>query len=204
MPGLNTQSYYAAQSSALNVYEANLPDYAPAMYRTPQALHSQLGPQNSGVRMGAAYVNRIPRMNGIQGVYGHGAINMEPTLKGPTATDNGAVMSQLFQPFLNQIHYYTRNLNWYIAYPNAGAVFWGSNPIRKEYFSMRVPVVRTTTSGGPGPVTTRMQPKPRFTSVQRLRRAISVVNYYATQSQSTPNVNSGNAASPIGRVPNGR
>lgn len=200
MPGLGVQSYYAGQSAALNVYETNLPDFAPAMVTTPQRLTSNNDVPFTGRKINSAYVNRIERMDGIQAVYGHGAVNMGEETKGPRSVDSGAVNSTMYQPLLSQIHYYSKNLKWYIAYPNAGAVFYGGNPIRQEYFSMRVPQITTSVTGGPGPHTQRMQPKPRFTSVQTIRRAYGRVKFYATESAGGVLRSNVNASSPTGVV----
>lgn len=202
MPGLNTQAYYRAQSAALNVMEANLPDYAPAMATVNTPLTDSLKVPFTGVKINSPYVSRVPRMNGIRGVYGYGSVDMGRTTKGPISVDDGAVNIQLFQPLMKSLHFFSQNLKWYIAYPNGAAVFLGSNPVRYQYWSMRVPQIQVPTSGGPGPITTRMSPKPRWSQVQHVRRAIGRVKYFATQP--APGVVSpmNTAAGTIGRVPN--
>lgn len=178
-----------------------MPEFAPAMTTTPQLLTSHLSVPASSVRTMSAVVSRIPRMNGLEYVYGYGAVNMTGSPKIPTSKDNGAVNSTQFQPLLQALHYYSKNLRWYIMYPNGAAVFRGSNPVRYQYYSMKVPQINTRTSGGPGGIGVRMQAKPRWTAVQKVQRAAAAVRYYATESgRGVTQHADRNASSTTGRV----
>lgn len=195
----SSDPYAQRESASLNFYERDMPDFAPAMVNTPQPLQNRLNVPPSNVRTRAAVVSRVPRMNGLSYLWGYGGVNMSGSRKVPTSLDNGSVNSSQFQPVLQVLHDYSRNTKWYIAYPNGAAVFQGSNPVRYEYYSMRVPQIPVRTSGGPGPITQHMQPKPRFSRVQRISRAIAQIKYYSTLPASSNNPANG-AASAVGRV----
>lgn len=193
--------YAQRESSSLNFYERQMPDFAPSMVNTPQKLTDHLDVPSATVRTRASVVSRIPRMDGLQFMWGYGGVNMGGSSKIPTSADNGAVNSSQFQQVLQVLHDYSRNYKWYIVYPNGAAVFRGGNPVRYEYYSMKVPQVSTSTSGGPGPVTQRMEPKPRFTGVQKVSRAIAKIKYYSTlPASNTSTAKNDQASSPIGRV----
>lgn len=166
-----------------DVYDNGIPEFAPSMTTTPQLLTGHLTVPHATARTRSAVVSRIPRMNGIEGVYGYGAVNMGGSPRLPSGDNTGTVASSDFQPLMQQLHFYSKNLKWYIAYPNGAAVFQGSNPVRYQYYSMRVPQISTRVSGGPGPVTMTMQPKPRWNAVQKVKRAVAQVKYFSTLPQ---------------------
>lgn len=178
-----------------DVYDNGMPEFAPQMMTTPQLLTGHLTAPHATARTRSAVVSRVPRMNGIQGVYGYGAVNMGDSPRYPQGANTGAVNSSAFQPYNQMLHFYSRNLKWYIFYPNGAAVFRGSNPVRYQYYSMRVPQINTRTSGGPGPITMVMQPKPRWGAVQRVQRAVASIKYFATSSQNATQVSPQNLSS---------
>lgn len=184
-----------------NVYNNGaMPEFAPQMVTTPQLLTSHLKVPSASVRTRAPVVSRIPRMNGLEYMYSYGAVNMGGSPKIPHTVDSGVVNSTQFQPLLQALHFYAKNLKWYTVYPNGAAVFQGSNPVRYQYYSMKVPQINTRTSGGPGPIGVRMQPKPRWSSVQKVQRAVAAVRYYATQASNQGVLQHSGGSSTVGRV----
>lgn len=183
-----------------DVYDNGMPEFAPQMMTTPQLLTGHLSAPHATARTRSAVVSRIPRMNGIEGVYGYGAVNMGNSPRYPVGANTGAVPSSSYQTYNQMLHFFSRNLKWYIAYPNGAAVFQGSNPVRYQYYSMRVPQIATRTSGGPGPVTMTMTPKPRWGAVQRVQRAVAQVRYFGTQGGNVAKGNPSSLSSSAGAV----
>lgn len=137
-------------------------------------------------------VSRKPRRDGILQAWAWGAVDMgEQTASLPSGgAYSGAVRSTNFQTSLVQLQDWSQNLKWYICYPMAGAVFQGSKDIRYTYPSFRTPQPQVRLSGGPGSVNVRMQARPRFSAVQRVRQYNTAPRYYSTQSANTANVKS--------------
>jgi hypothetical protein len=95
---------------------------------------------------------------------------------------NGNVRSTAFQPILVQLHDWQMNDKWYIAWNGTGSgMFQNSKKERYAYPSFRVSQVNTSLTGGPGPSTMRMGPRPRFTSVQAIQKYTAQPSYYNTQ-----------------------
>jgi hypothetical protein len=149
-------------------------------------LSSALARPVVGPKVNAAFVSRKERLNGLRFNWAWGANNMgEQTASLPGETEgglNGFVRSTKFQPILVQLHDWQTNDQWYIAWNGNGAgMFQHQKRERYQYPSFRVSQIKTSVTGGPGPQSMRMQPRPRFTSVQAIKKYTAQPSYYNTQ-----------------------
>jgi hypothetical protein len=147
-------------------------------------LSSRLVRPTVGPKTDAAYVSRKPRLNGLKFNWSWGGINMGKQIDSLPGVDggglNGFVRRSKFQPVLVQLHDWQTNDKWYIAWNGTGAgMFNYQKKERYTYPSFRVAQVRTNTSGGVG--TARMTNRPRYTSVQAIRKYTAQPSYYNTQ-----------------------
>jgi len=184
LPGANTSDIYAKRAAdSLSVYNAEQVPPATSYAGVRSRLSSALGFQNSRVtNKNSAVVSRKERLQGLFYNWAWGGNDMYRQAQslpqsGPSGLD-GQVNNSTFQKILVQLHDWSINSNWYIAYPMAGAVFNGSDTVRGTYPSFRVSVIQTNTSGASGP--SRMTPTPRFTAVQRVPKYSSSPRYYST------------------------
>lgn len=188
--------YYQSQNAWLDKRYGE--DAVPArnFVATKSPLHDKKPKQYSGVKTWAPYVDRRPRRNGLLYAWAWGSVNMgEQTASLPSGgTYSGAVRSTNFQTSLVQLQDWSQNLKWYICYPMAGAVFQGSKDVRYTYPSFRTPQPKVRTSGGPGTPGVRMQPRPRFSAVQRVSQYNTKPRYYSTQSANVTNLQSGGSS----------
>jgi hypothetical protein len=125
-------------------------------------------------------------MNGLRFNWSWGGINMGaltqslPGVKGGGL--NGFVRRTDAQPTLVQLHDWQTNDNWYIAWNGTGAgMFQNQKAERYTYPSFRVSQVNTSLTGGPGPASMKMNLKPRFTSVQAIKKYTARPSYYNTK-----------------------
>lgn len=184
--GLNRDpgGYAARANASLDVYNAEIEPPATNYADVQSALKSGLatpGARNSNRT--AAFVSRIPRMLGLVFNYSWGAINQGDNTASLPVTNgglNGMVNSTRFQQVLVQLHDWQTNRHWYIDYPMAGAVFMGGNPVRGTYPSFRTEQISTNATGGAGP--SRMQPRNRYTAVQKVPKYNAAPRFYATVS----------------------
>lgn len=189
-PLVNSPESYAQRANAsLGIYNAEMEPPATSYASTTSALSGRLARPVVGPKTDAAYVSRKPRMNGLRFMWAWGGLNMfGQTASLPHVTEglNGFVRSTAFQPTLVQLHDWQLNDKWYIAWNGNGAgMFTHQRPERYQYPSFRVPQIKTSATGGPGPVTMRMAQKPRFTSVQAIRKYTAQPSYYNTKSSNT-------------------
>lgn len=180
--------YDKRNSDAESVYNADLVPPATSYATVRSGLSVQgFAPPTLRPKTRAAYVNRIERRDGIRNMWSWGAVNMFPfTASLPKKASGGmspGVNSTEFQPNLVQLHDWSQNDQWYICWNGTGSgLFQGSQEIRYDYPSFRVEQVETRTSGGPGPVGTSMQPRNRYTAVQKIRKYTATPRYYNTTS----------------------
>lgn len=148
----------------------------------------------------AAFVDHHWRLNGIRNFWSWGGTDMGRrvvSLPGPGGdTLVPSVRSTLFQPVNVLLHWWTQNDRWYIAWNGTGSgMFNGSKEVRYQYPSFRTPQLNTRTTGGPGPVGMQMQPRPRFTAVQKIRKYTATPRYYNTRSGNGNYMGTGKGAS---------
>lgn len=181
-------NYYDARNSAAeSVYNADLVPPATSYAATRSALHSTYVNPTVAPKTRAAFVDHHWRMNGLKFNWSWGGINMQPftkaSLPGQSGGLNGFVQSTDFQTTLVQLHDWQTNDNWYNCWNGSGSgMFNGSKETRYTYPSFRVSQINTSVTGGPGQYTQRMQPSPRFTSVQTIQRYSAQPSYYNTRS----------------------
>lgn len=189
-PIVQTPDSYAQRANAsLGIYNAEMEPPATSYATSNSALSARLVEPVVGPKTNAAYVSRKPRMNGLRFNWAWGGLNMfgqSASLPEVTGGLNGFVRSTAFQPILVQLRDWQLNDKWYIAWNGTGSgMFQGSKPERYQYPSFRAPQIQTSVTGGPGPVTMRMNQKPRYTSVQALRKYTAQPTYYNTKSSNT-------------------
>jgi hypothetical protein len=189
-PASNPDVYAERANAALDIYNAepNVPATAYAAVRSPLSTHGFATP-SIGPKTRAFFKSNMWRLNGLIYNWAWGGTDMgKRTISTPgngTTGLNGIVQSTQFQKTLVQLHDWQLNRDWYIAYnATGGGVFKGSDPIRYQYPSFRTPQPETRTSGGPGPVSMTMQPRPRFNRVQRITKYTARPRYYNTSSAS--------------------
>lgn len=202
-PQNNPNMYDKRNSDAESVYNAELvppaTSYATVrsglstpVYRTPT-----IGP-----KVRAFFKNNKFRSNGLSFMWAWGANNMGKFLGSTPGSDaglNGMVRSSKFQTALVQLHDWQLNSEWYIAWNGTGSgMFNGSKEVRYQYPSFRVSQINTRTSGGPGPIGMRMQPRPRFTAVQRVPKYTAAPRYYDTSSAPSGYTGGGGSSSANG------
>lgn len=181
--------YYAERANAsLAIYNAE-PERPATSYATSTAPgFSRYAPPTIAPKVRGFFKDNHWRLNGILNAWSWGGIDQGAnTASLPFGGGmDGTVRSTQFQRTLVQLHDWSQNLRWYIAFNGTGSgMFMGSNPLRYEYPSFRVPQVNTSTSGGPGPAGMRMQQRPRYTAVQKVRKYTVQQRYYNTTSRSS-------------------
>lgn len=202
----NRDAYAERANASLSVYNAE-PAIPATMYAAaPSHLRSNYGmPSVSAYWMGA-FVNRRPVMDGIEQTWIYGATDTRQVAPSTPSTKgglNGRVNSTDFQGTTVQLRGYGTNRLWYIAWSGTGSgIFKNGNPTRETYPSERVDQLDTRTSGGPGSVGMVMQPKPRFTRVQRIQKYNTTPKYYATTSNNLVRRQSGGVGSNVNRSGN--
>lgn len=194
--------YYANRSSAaLDIYNAE-PEKPATSYATSTAPgFSRYAPPTIRPKVRAFFKDSHWRLDGIINAWSWGGVDQGAnTASLPYGGGmDGTVRSTQFQRTLIQLHDWSQNLKWYIAWNGTGGgVFSGSNPARYNYPSFRVPQINTRTSGGPGPVGVRMQPRPRYTAVQRVPKYTVQQRYYNTTSRNSGWRKSGGSSSTNG------
>lgn len=192
-----TDIYAERANASLSVYNAELTPPATSYASTKSALSSRLAMPTVGPKVRAFFKSSQWRMNGLVYNWSWGSLNQNlntASLPGGGGMD-GTVRSTNFQPVLVQLHDWQTNRNWYVAWGGTGGgVFTGSKPERYAYPSFRVAQIDTSTTGGPGTPTQRMQSSPRFTAVQRIRRFQATPRYYDTVSRNTGRRNVGGSS----------
>jgi len=179
-------SFAERASASLGVYNADLEPPATSYATTNTPLSTRLVRPTVGPKTNAPYVVRKPRINGLKFNWAWGGNDMGKHTVSLPGTDggglNGNVRSTKFQPVLVQLHDWQTNDQWYIAWGGTGSgMFQGSKKERYAYPSFRVSQINTSTTGGPGPQSMRMNRQPRFTSVQRIKKYTAQPSYYPTQ-----------------------
>jgi hypothetical protein len=182
VPSKNSYAQRAADS--LSVYNADMEPPATSYATVDSKLSSRLVRPTVGPKTDAAYVVRKPRLNGLKFNWSWGGINMGKQTESLPGVDggglNGFVRRTNFQPVLVQLHDWQTNDNWYIAWNGTGAgMFNHQKAERYQYPSFRVSQVHTNTSGGVG--TARMTKRPRYTSVQAIKKYTAQPSYYNTK-----------------------
>lgn len=185
-PIVPTRDSFAQRAAdSLSVYNADLVPPATSYATTKSGLSSRFANPVIGPKVNAPYVSRIPRMNGLKFNWSWGGINMGKmirSLPGVSGGLNGLVRSSGFQETLVQLHDWQTNDKWYIAWNGTGAgMFQHQKKERYSYPSFRVSVIDTSTTGGAGPQSMRMNQAPRFTSVQAIRKYTAQPSYYNTK-----------------------
>lgn len=183
--GLKNDGGYAARANAsLATKYAEMEPPATNYADVKSGLTSGLAtPAARNSNRTAAFVSRIPRMLGLVFNYSWGAVNQGAngaSLPGTNGGLNGMVNSSRYQQILVQLHDWQTNRRWYINYPMAGAVFMGGNSVRGTYPSFRAQQIATNATGGPG--NSRMQPRNRYTAVQKVPRYNANPRVYNTVS----------------------
>lgn len=197
-PHSNAPDMYAERlNSSLSVYNAepSVPVSTFATTRSPISSIYRL--PTIGPKVRAFFKSGKFRDEGLEYNWAWGATDQgQHTASLPYGGGmDGTVRSTQYQRVLVQLHNWQMNRKWYIAWNGTGGgVFNQSNPIRYEYPSFRVPQINTALSGGAGPASMRMQQRPRFSAVQKIRRASVSPRYYNTVSRNTGG-NSGGATS---------
>lgn len=178
-------TYAKRAADSLSVYNADMEPPATSYATSSSPMSSRLARPVVGPKVNAAFVSRKERLNGLRFNWSWGGVNMgnhTASLPGTTSGLNGNVRSTAFQTTLVQLHDWQTNDQWYIAWNGTGAgMFQHQKSERYAYPSFRVSQVSTSTTGGAGPTTMRMNGRPRFTSVQAIRKYTAQPSYYKTQ-----------------------
>lgn len=185
-PIVPTKDSYAQRAAdSLSIYNADMEPPATSFATSVSPLSSSLARPVVGPKVNAPFVSRKERMNGLKFNWSWGGTDMGEqiaSLPGSSSGLNGLVRSSAFQRVLVQLHDWQTNDKWYIAWGGTGSgMFQYSKPERYQYPSFRVSQISTSVTGGPGPTTMRMQQRPRFTSVQAIRKYTAQPSYYNTQ-----------------------
>lgn len=179
--------YSQRLNDSLDIYNASQEMPATMYATTVSPLSSHLAAPSSEVTGRKSWVvSRIERMQGLKFNWAWGGNDMMTVAQNAGLPQNGGglngtVNNSTFQRVLVHLHDWQTNSKWYIVYPMAGGVFMGGNPVRTTYPSFRSPQISTRTSGGPGGLGVRMQPRPRFTSVQNVPRYNAAPSVYNTR-----------------------
>lgn len=186
-PIVPTSHMYAARANAsLDVYNAEMEPPATSYATSVTPLSSSLAPPVESPKINAPFVSHKPRLLGLIYNWAWGGNDMgKHTVSLPGVSDglNGFVRSTGFQTVLVQLHDWQTNNNWYIAWNGTGAgMFQHQKKERYSYPSFRVAQVKTSVTGGAGPVSMRMNRSPRFTSVQAIKKYSAQPSYYDTRS----------------------
>jgi len=185
-PHTNQPDLYAERLNAsLSIYNAepSVPVSSFASTRSPITSNYRtptIAPKTRGF-----FKSNKWRMDGILNAWSWGGVDQGAnTFSLPRGGGmDGTVRSTNFQRTLVQLHDWQMNRKWYIAFNGTGSgMFTGSKPVRYEYASFRVPQINTMVTGL-GPPTMRMQVRPKFTAVQRIKKYNAVPRYYNTVSR---------------------
>lgn len=198
-PASNPDVYAERANASLDVYNASLEPPATSYAGVKSPLNSRYAAPTIAPKVRAFFKDNHWRLNGLLNAWSWGSVNMKPyivSLPGEGAAGlTGVVRRSDFQTNLVQLHDWQLNRNWYIAWSGTGSgMFQGSQGVRYQYPSFRVPQINTRTSGGPGPVGMQMQPRPRFTAVQRVNKYTARPRYYNTRSAGQPRGTSGGSS----------
>lgn len=178
-------TYAKRAADSLSVYNADMEPPATSYVASTSPMSSRLARPTVGPKVNAPFVSRKERLNGLRFNWSWGGINMGNHLAstpGVTGGLNGVVRQSAFQTVLVQLHDWQTNDKWYIAWNGTGAgMFQHQKAERYQYPSFRVSQIHTSTTGGPGPQSMRMGGRPRFTSVQAIRKYTAQPSYYNTQ-----------------------
>lgn len=177
--------YGARLNSSLATKHAEMPVPATDYATTRSALSDRQPFEHQPITYrDSAIVSRIPRMLGLLFNWSWGGVDQGANTGSlPQPGNNGLtglVNSTQFQRILVQLHDWQLNRRWYIAYPMAGAVFQGGNAVRGTYPSFRAEQISANVTGGVGPG--RMQPRPRFSAVQKIAKYNTTPRFYGTTS----------------------
>lgn len=185
----SAQSYAQRANKSLDIYNAEMEPPATSYATSVSPLSSSLARPVIGPKVNAAFVSRKPRLNGLIFNWAWGGNNMGEqiaSLPGGGSGLNGMVRSSSFQTILVQLHDWQLNNKWYIAWNGTGAgMFQHQRKERYQYPSFRVSQINTSLTGGPGPTTMRMNARPRFTSVQAIKKYTAQPSYYNTKSSNS-------------------
>lgn len=186
-PGRNPDLYAERLNSSLDVYNAEPAIPATAYATTRSGLKDRQSNPTIAPKVRAFFKDGHWRLGGIINYWSWGAVDQGAnTASLPYGGGmDGGVNSSRFQTALVQLHDWSNYLKIRQAgWPATGSgMFMGSNPVRYTYPSFRVPQIDVRTSGGPGPIGTRMQPRSRFTAVQKIPKYTAPVRYYNTRSR---------------------
>lgn len=185
-PIVPTRDSFAERANkSLDIYNAEMEPPATSYATSVSPVSSRLARPVIGPKVDAPFVTLKERLNGLRFNWSWGGINMGKflaSLPGASSGLNGFVRSSDAQPVLVQLHDWQTNDQWYIAWNGTGAgMFQGQKPERYSYPSFRVSQVNTMLTGGPGPTTMRMNKRPRYTSVQAIRKYTAQPSYYNTK-----------------------
>lgn len=188
MPTARSEDMYSERlNSSLTIYNAEPEVPATSYAITPSTLRDNYRTPVINPKVRAFFKSNFWNLGGIFNFWSWGKTDMAPyTHSLPYGGGmDGTVRSTMFQTENVLLHDWSQYTKLRQAGWNAtgGGFFTGSNPIRYTYPSFRVPQIDTRTSGGPGPVGTRMQVTPRFTAVQRVPKYTAPVRYYQTRSR---------------------
>lgn len=205
-PYARNQDLYAERAnSSLSIYNAEPAKPATAYATTRIPLKSRYSEPTIGPTVRAFFKDSRWRMGGIIDFWSWGAVDQGAnTASLPYGGGmDGTVRSTQFQRALVQLHDWSQYLKIRQGgWPATGSgMFMGSNPVRYTYPSFRVPQLQTRTSGGPGPVGTSMQPRSRFTAVQRVPKYTAPVRYYQTRSRTGYRPGPGGGSSNVNTTP---
>ncbi len=199
-PTSKGQDFYAERANAsLAVYNAELvpPATSYATVKSGLSTHQYRTP-TIAPKVRAAYVDRHLNRKGLVYAWSWGGVNMgAQTSSLPFGGGNdGTVRSTMFQTALVQLHDWSQYLNIRQAGWNAtgSGMFAGSKPVRYQYHSFRTPQPEVRTSGGPGGIGVRMQPRNRYSAVQRIQKSTTSIRYYNTRSAPGPMRSPGGAS----------
>lgn len=178
-------SFAERANKSLDIYNAEMEPPATSYVTSTSPLSSTHANPVIGPKVDAPFVSHKERMNGLRFNWSWGGINMGKflaSLPGVSSGLNGMVRSTDAQTTLVQLHDWQLNDQWYIAWNGTGSgMFQGSKATRYSYPSFRVSQVNTSLTGGAGPTTMRMSQKPRYTSVQAIRKYTAQPSYYNTK-----------------------
>lgn len=181
----SSNSFAERANKSLDIYNAEMEPPATSYATSTSPLSSRLARPVIGPKVNAPFVSHKERMNGLRFNWSWGGVNMgAQTASLPEVSGglNGFVRRTMFQQILVQLHDWQTNDKWYIAWNGTGSgMFQGSKPERYTYPSFRASQIKTSTTGGPGPTTMRMTPRPRYTSVQMIKKYTAQPSYYNTQ-----------------------
>lgn len=191
MPGLHgnttsrpvgTSDFYAQRlAKSEDVYNASMNPPATAYAGVQTPLMGRLKMPADVKWTGAPIVSHRWIRKGLRYMWSWGGIDMGP-FQGPpkSGPSSGNVNSTRFQQTLVQLHDWQTNDRWYIVYPAATVMFGSEHNLGLSY---RTPQLHTQVTGGSWPA--RMQPRNRYTRVQRVPQYNTAPPYYNTKSAGT-------------------